>query len=163
MGKSSLVFDTIAAESQRQLNETVTTFVRNRLPRYVQPDAEALENISPVIVVDQKPLGGNSCSTVGTITDIYSLLRLPFSRTGKPFAGYSNAFSYNNPEGMCPVCGGMGAAAAIDAAELIDKSKSLNEGAILFSAFAPGTWYWKYLTLSGFFDNEKKHKDYIAK
>ena len=159
-GKSSLVFDTIAAESQRQLNETFTTFIRNRLPRYGQPDADSLENLSAVIVVDQKRLGGNSRSTVGTITDIYSLLRLLFSRIGKPFAGYSNAFSFNDPEGMCPECNGTGMVAAIDIEQLVDKDKSLNEGAIRFPAFAPGSWYWKYFTLSGFFDNDKKIKDY---
>jgi excinuclease UvrABC ATPase subunit len=159
-GKSSLVFDTIAAESQRQLNETFTTFIRNRLPHYGQPDADALENLSPVIVVDQKRLGGNSRSTVGTITDIYSLLRLLFSRAGSPWAGESTAFSFNDPQGMCPECKGLGMVATIDIDELVDRDKSLNEGAIRFPAFAPGTWYWKYFTLSGFFDNDKKIKDY---
>lgn len=159
-GKSSLVFDTIAAESQRQLNETFTSFVRNRLPHYGQPDADRLENLSPVIVVDQKRLGGNSRSTVGTITDIYSLLRLLFSRAGQPSAGEATDYSFNDPQGMCPECGGTGTVATIDVDELVDKNKSLNEGAITFPAFAPGTWAWKYFTLSGFFDNDKKIKNY---
>lgn len=159
-GKSSLVFDTIAAESQRQLNETFTTFVRNRLPHYGQPDADSLENLSAVIVVDQKRLGGNSRSTVGTITDIYSLLRLLFSRAGQPHAGESTAFSFNDPQGMCPECGGTGTVAAVDVEQLIDKNKSLNEGALLFPSFAPGSWYWKYFARSGFFDPDKKLKDY---
>ena len=101
-GKSSLVFDTLAAEAQRQLNETFTTFIRNRLPKYGQPDADAIENLSTAAVIDQKRLGGNSRSTVGTITDIHPMLRLLFSRVGEPFVGYSNAFSFNDPEGMCP-------------------------------------------------------------
>ncbi|GAB3328195.1 excinuclease ABC subunit UvrA [Larkinella ripae] len=161
-GKSSLVFDTIAAESQRQLNETFTTFVRNRLPHYGQPEAERLENLSPVIVVDQKRLGGNSRSTVGTITDLYSLLRLLFSRVGQPSAGESTAYSFNDPRGMCPECGGTGTTTTLDVKKLIDETKSLNEGAFRFPSFAPGTWYWKYFTRSGFFDNNKKLKDYTA-
>ena len=87
-GKSSIVFDTIASEARRQLNETFSTFVRNFLPRYAQPDADAIENLSMAIVVDQKHLGGGSHSTVGTITDIYSVLRLLYSRVGQPYVGY---------------------------------------------------------------------------
>src|SRR6266511_1766913 len=93
-GKSSIVFDTIATEAQRQLYETFSMFVRNYLPRYAQPQADSIENLSMAIVVDQKPLGGGSHSTVGTITDIYSVLRLLYSRVGQPFVGYSNAFSF---------------------------------------------------------------------
>ena len=107
-GKSSIVFETIGAEAQRQLNETFSTFVRNRLPSYSQPDADGIENLSTAIVIDQKRLGGNSRSTVGTITDIYSILRLLFSRLGRPFVGYSNVFSFNDPAGMCPECNGSG-------------------------------------------------------
>src|SRR5919109_2436175 len=107
-GKSSIVFDTIANESQRLLNENFSMFIRSFLPRYPQPDADALENLSMAIVVDQKRLGGGSHSTMGTITDIYSVLRLLFSRVGKPFVGYSNVFSFNDPQGMCPECNGLG-------------------------------------------------------
>src|ERR1044072_4269311 len=98
-GKSSVVFDTIATEAQRQLYENFSFFVRNFLPKYPQPDADAIENLSMAVVVDQKRLGGGSHSTVGTITDIYSLLRLLFSRIGQPHIGYSNAFSFNDPSG----------------------------------------------------------------
>jgi excinuclease UvrABC ATPase subunit len=162
-GKSSLVFDTIAAESQRQLNETFNSFVRHRLPHYGQPDVDALENLSVAIVVDQKRLGGNARSTVGTITDIYSLLRLLYSRAGKPFAGHATAFSFNNPEGMCPRCEGLGKVATIDVERLIDRNRSLNEGAILFPTFGVGTWRWKRYVMSGLFDNDKKLRDYTKK
>src|SRR5579863_1109762 len=113
-GKSSIVFDTIAAEARRQLNETFSTFVRNFLPRYTQPEADAIENLSMAIVVDQKHLGGGSHSTVGTITDIYSVLRLLYSRIGRPFVGNSNAFSFNDPRGMCPECNGIGRKIGVD-------------------------------------------------
>jgi len=92
-GKSSIVFDTIGAEAQRQLNETFSMFIRNRLPRISQPEADAIENLSTSIVIDQKRLGGNSRSTMGTITDISAVMRLLFSRLGQPHAGFSNAFS----------------------------------------------------------------------
>lgn len=99
-GKSSLVFDTIASEAQRQLNETFTAFVRNFLPSYSQPDIDSIENISTAIVIDQKRIGGNSRSTVGTITDINLLMRLLYSRVAKPHIGWSNVFSFNDPQGM---------------------------------------------------------------
>ena len=95
-GKSSLVFDTIAAESQRQLNETFPAFVRNRLPHPGRPDADALENLTPAVVIDQRRLGGNARSTVGTATEVAALLRLLYSRAGRPFAGYSPAFSFTD-------------------------------------------------------------------
>ena len=101
-GKSSIVFDTIATEAQRLLNENFSMFVRNFLPRYAPPNADAIENLSMPIVVDQKRLGGGSTSTLGTITDIAPVLRLLFSRIGKPHAGFSNVFSFNDPQGMCP-------------------------------------------------------------
>ena len=131
-GKSSIVFDTIAAEARRQLNETFSTFVQNFLPRYAQPEADAIENLSMAIVVDQKRLGGGSHSTVGTITDIYSVLRLLYSRVGQPFVGYSNALSFNDPQGRCPNCNGIGRKIGVDLDAFLDKSKSLNGGAILF-------------------------------
>lgn len=162
-GKSSLVFDTIAAESQRQLNETFTSFVRNRLPRYGQPDADVIANLSTAIIIDQKRIGGNSRSTVGTITDIYSLLRLLFSRAGQPWVGYSNAFSFNDPAGMCPDCEGLGRRVQLDLDKLLDKSKSLNEGAIMHPAFGVGNWFWKLYANSGLFDNNKKLGDYTER
>ena len=159
-GKSSIVFDTIAAEARRQLNETFSTFVRNFLPRYAQPDADAIENLSMAIVVDQKHLGGGSHSTVGTITDIYSVLRLLFSRAGQPFAGYSNAFSFNDPAGMCPECNGIGRKIGVDLDKFIDTSKSLKEGAVLYPEYAPESWGWNILAQSGLFDIHKKLCDY---
>ncbi|HWV30611.1 MAG TPA: excinuclease ABC subunit UvrA [Dyadobacter sp.] len=159
-GKSSIVFDTIGAEAQRQLNETFSMFIRNRLPRISQPEADAIENLSTSIVIDQKRLGGNSRSTMGTITDISAVMRLLFSRLGQPHAGFSNAFSFNDPAGMCPVCNGLGKKVEIDLEKFLDTSKSLNEGAILFPVFAVGTWYWKAYTFSGMLDNDKKLEDY---
>jgi excinuclease UvrABC ATPase subunit len=139
-GKSSIVFDTVASEARRQLNETFSTFVRNFLPRYAQPDADAIENLSMAIVVDQKHLGGGSHSTVGTITDIYSVLRVLFSRFGQPFVGYANVFSFNDPQGMCPECNGIGRKIGVDLDKFLDTSKSLNGGAILFPEYAVERW-----------------------
>lgn len=159
-GKSSIVFDTIASEARRQLNETFSTFVRNFLPRYAQPDADAIENLSMAIVVDQKHLGGGSHSTVGTITDIYSVLRLLYSRIGQPFVGYSNVFSFNDPQGMCPECNGIGRKISVDLDRFLDTSKSLNDGAILYPEYAVDSWGWSIIIQSGLFDNEKKLEDY---
>ncbi|MFN8467523.1 MAG: excinuclease ABC subunit UvrA [Caldilineaceae bacterium] len=161
-GKSSIVFDTIAAEARRQLNETFSTFVRNFLPRYAQPEADAIENLSMAIVVDQKHLGGGSHSTVGTITDIYSVLRLLFSRVGQPFVGYANAFSFNDPQGMCPECNGLGRKIGVDLDKFLDTTKSLNEGAILYPEYAVDSWGWNILIQSGLFDPDKKLADYSA-
>src|SRR3954469_8958930 len=159
-GKSSIVFDTIAAEARRQLNDTFSTFVRNFLPRYAQPDADAVENLSMAILVDQKRLGGGSHSTVGTITDIYTLLRLLFSRAGRPHAGQAIAFSFNDARGMCPECNGLGRKIGVDLEVLLDKSKSLNEGGIFFPAYAVNSWDWTISPQSGLFDNDKKLDDY---
>lgn len=159
-GKSSIVFDTISAEAQRLLNETFTAFIRNRLPKHSRPDMDSIENLSTAIVIDQRRLGGNSRSTLGTITDIYSMFRLLYSRVGKPFVGYSHVFSFNDPAGMCPGCQGLGKKVELDVRKLFDPSKSLNEGAILFPVFSVGSWYLKTYTLSGLFDNDKKLADY---
>lgn len=159
-GKSSLVFDTISAEAQRQLNETFSAFIRNRLPRFSQPDTDLIDNLSTAVVIDQKRLGGNSRSTVGTITDIYAMLRLLFSRIGKPYVGNSHMFSFNDPAGMCPECSGVGEVVQIDVDKLLDRSRSLNEGAILFPAFKVGGWLWSTFTYSGLFDNDKRLADY---
>jgi excinuclease UvrABC ATPase subunit len=159
-GKSSIVFDTIASEARRQLNETFSTFVRNFLPHYAQPDADAIENLSMAIVVDQKHLGGGSHSTVGTITDIYSVLRLLFSRVGQPSVGYSGAFSFNEPQGWCPECNGIGRKIGVDLDKFLDTSKSLNGGAILYPEYAVESWGWNILIQSGLFDNDKRLADY---
>ena len=159
-GKSSIVFDTIATEAQRQLYENFSYFIRNFLPRYPQPDADSIENLSMAVIVDQKRLGGGSHSTVGTITDIYTLLRLLFSRLGKPPAGYSNAFSFNDPQGMCPECSGTGRKVGLDPADFLDLDKSLDEGAI-HVPFWSG-WELDAYGASGFFDNDKKLRDFTA-
>ncbi|MFF9092319.1 ATP-binding cassette domain-containing protein [Streptomyces sp. NPDC014802] len=139
-GKSSVVFDTIAVESQRQLNETFTWFVRNRLPKYERPRADAMEDLSPAIVVDQRPVGGHSRSTVGTMTDVYAVLRVLFSRCGSPSAGEATAYSFNDPSGMCPECHGLGRTVRPDWDRILDPARSLAGGAILFPPFAVGTW-----------------------
>ena len=157
-GKSSVVFDTIATEAQRQLYENFSLFIRSFLPRYPQPDADAIENLSMAVIVDQKRLGGGSHSTVGTITDIYTVLRLLFSRLGKPHAGYANAFSFNDPAGMCPECNGLGRKVAVVADDFLDLDKSLNEGAIQVPVFV--SWEVGAYTASGFFDNDKRLRDF---
>ena len=162
-GKSSIVFDTIATEAQRLLNENFSMFVRNFLPRYTQPDADEIDGLNMAIVVDQKRLGGGSHSTVGTVTDISTALRLLFSRVGQPFIGYSNVFGFNDPQGMCPNCNGMGRKMDVDMEKFVDTSKSLNEGAILFPEYAVDSWGWNILTQTGFFDLDKKLDDYTEK
>ncbi|HEU4325368.1 MAG TPA: excinuclease ABC subunit UvrA [Roseiflexaceae bacterium] len=159
-GKSSLVFDTIAAEAQRQLNETFTAFVQGFLPHFGQPDVDRIEHLNAPIIIDQKRVGGGSRSTVGTYTDIAVLLRLLFSRIGKPAAGPAYVFSFNTPQGMCPECEGIGKTVQLDMDRLLDRSKSLNGGAILHPEFKVGKWMWKMYPLSGLFDNDKPIADY---
>jgi excinuclease UvrABC ATPase subunit len=162
-GKSSIVFDTIANESQRLLNENFSLFVRNFLPRYPQPEADAIENLSMAVVVDQKRLGGGSHSTVGTVTDIYSILRRLYWRIGQPSAGSVNVFSFNDPQGMCPNCNGLGRKLDVDLDKFLDKSKSLNEGAILFPDYAVDKWDWSLCIQTGLFDPDKKLAKYSQK
>ncbi len=159
-GKSSLVFDTIAAESGRQLNETFSAFARTFLPGYSRPDVDSIENLPAAIIVDQKRLGGNARSTVGTVTDIAPLLRLVFSRVGTPYVGYSNAFSFNDPAGMCPECQGLGNITKPDLDALLDTSRSLADGAIRHPQFKVGGWLWKLYARSGLLDPDKPLADY---
>ncbi|MHB1133373.1 MAG: ATP-binding cassette domain-containing protein [Chloroflexota bacterium] len=159
-GKSSLVFDTIAAEAQRQLNETFTFFVQGYLPHYGQADVDRIEHLNAPIIIDQKRVGGSSRSTVGTYTDIAVLLRLLFSRVGQPYVGPAYAFSFNTPQGMCPECEGIGKTVQLDLDKLIDRDKSLNGGALLHPDFKVGKWMWKMYPLSGLFDNDKPIRDY---
>lgn len=161
-GKSSIVFDTIAAESTRLLNENFSMFVRTFLPKYPQPDADAIENLSMAVIVDQKRLGGGSHSTMGTITDIPPILRLLFSRVGQPYVGGANMFSFNDPQGMCPECNGIGRSLTVDMGKAVDMSKSLNEGAIMLPGYTVGGWEWNMLVQSGSFDPDKKLSDYSA-
>lgn len=159
-GKSSLVFDTLAAESQRLLNETYSSYIQQLLPHYQQPTVDSIENLPVSIVISQKKIGGNARSTVGTLTDIYSSLRLLYSRMATPFIGYSMIYSFNNPQGMCETCKGLGEIKRIDINKLIDFDKSLNDGAIDFPTFQPGGWRLTRYTESGNFDNDKKLKNY---
>lgn len=162
-GKSSIVFDTVAAEAQRLLNETFTAFVRNFLPKVTQPDADAIKNINMAVIVDQKRLGGGSSSTVGTATDIAPILRTLFAKGGQPNLGHGYMFSFNNPQGMCQTCDGLGQMMALNLDKAFDYTKSLNEGAVLLPEGKVGGWGWKVLTKSGLFDNDKKLSDYNEK
>ncbi|MCP4133573.1 MAG: excinuclease ABC subunit UvrA, partial [bacterium] len=142
-GKSSLVFDTIFTEAQRQLVETFSTFARARLPKLSRPHVDDIRNISTAIIIDQKKMGRNIRSTVGTATEIYTHLRLLFSRCGSPLIGPSFMFGFNHPEGMCPACSGMGKQIKIDTSLMIDKNKSIRDGAINHPDYKIGGWNWR--------------------
>ena len=160
-GKSSLVLDTIAAKSRRELNDTFPTFVQQYLPKYGRPHVDSIDGLPIAVVIDQKKPAQNSRSTVGTYTDIYALMRLLFSRVGKPFVGYSDSFSFNHPQGSCPRCSGLGEIRELDIHKLVDFDKSLNdEDTIHYIAFGKGGWRWIRYAHSGLFDLDKKIKDY---
>ena len=159
-GKSSIVFETVAQEAGRQVNETYSRFVQGFMPKYSHPDVEAIDNLAMAITVDQKRIGGNSRSTLGTITDINPLLRMIFSRIGTPHFGSSNYFSFNDPSGMCKTCEGIGRTTTLDLSKALDQHKSLNEGAILLPGYKPGTWQWKVYANSGYFDPDLKIADF---
>lgn len=158
-GKSSIVFDTIAAESQRQMNETYSAWVRGRLPKYERPRVEYIDHLNPSVVIDQSRLGGNARSTVGTISDMYSALRLLFSRIGEPKIGPASYFSFNNPNGMCKTCAGIGKIMDLDIHRLIDEDKTYDEGIFNLPAFGPGKYYWKLYRRPDLFDVNKKWAD----
>ncbi len=185
-GKSSLVFGTIAAESQRMINETYSSFVQNFMPSLARPEVDVLEGLTTAIIVDQERMGANSRSTVGTATDANAMLRVLFSRLGKPHIGSSNAFSFNVPSvtgagsitkeghkaekktftiagGMCPRCEGMGAVNDIDLAQLYDDSKSLSEGALTIPGYTVDGWNVRIYSTSGFLDPDKPIKKYTKK
>lgn len=159
-GKSSIVFDTIAAESQRQMNETYSAWIRGRLEKYEKPKVDTIENLSASVIVDQSRLGGNSRSTVGTISDMYAALRLLFSRIGEPYAGTASYFSFNDPNGMCPECSGIGKVMSVDYESRLDPEKSWNEGMADLPAFHIGNWYWKQYAEANIFPLDKKWKDF---
>ncbi len=159
-GKSSLVFGTIAAESQRLINETYPAFVQQFMPHYGQPDADELDNISAAIVVDQQRLGGNSRSTVATVTDTAQMLRIIYARAATPRLPSYGFYSSNDPRGMCTECEGIGQVAAMDMDAVIDESKSLNQGALLPKDFAVDSWWWEIYRNSGMFDMDKPIKKY---
>lgn len=152
------MFDTVATEAQRQLYENFSMFVRNFLPKFPPPDADSIDNLSMAVVVDQKRLGGGSTSTVGTVTDIFTVLRLLFSRLGVPNAGGANSYSFNDPSGRCPECNGLGRALSFDTTGWWDLDLSLGEGALTVPLFV--AWENNSFTSSGFFDNAKKLRDY---
>jgi excinuclease UvrABC ATPase subunit len=187
-GKSSLVFATIAAESQRLINETYSAFVQGFMPTLARPDVDVLEGLTTAIIVDQERMGGNPRSTVGTATDANAMLRILFSRLGQPHIGSPQAFSFNTPSvhgagsitvergaakaqkrtyaitgGMCPRCEGMGTGSDIDLAQLFDDSKSLAEGAITVPGYTPGGWNYRLYASSGFVDPAKPIRDYTEK
>ncbi|RXZ67604.1 ATP-binding cassette domain-containing protein [Agromyces albus] len=159
-GKSSLVFGTIAAESQRLINETYSAFLQSFMGSPSRPDVDSLRNISAAIIVDQERMGANSRSTVGTATDAHAMLRIIFSRLGKPYVGPSFHFSFNVPAGMCPRCEGMGEVNDIDIDQLVDRDKSLAEGAITIPGYTADGWQVRIYSESGFLDPDKKIRDY---
>ncbi|WP_049573057.1 ATP-binding cassette domain-containing protein [Nonomuraea sp. SBT364] len=159
-GKSSLVFETIAAESRRLINETYTAFLQGFMPSLARPDVDALHNLSAAIIVDQERMGSNARSTVGTATDAYTMLRIVFSRIASPHVGPPMAFSFNLPAGMCPACEGLGKVTDIDVDELVDRSLSLKEGALKVPGYGVDTWPWQIIAGSGFFDPDRRLADY---
>jgi excinuclease UvrABC ATPase subunit len=159
-GKSSLVFDTIAAESRRLIDETYTAFIQAFMPSLSRPDVDALHNLSAAIIVDQERMGANARSTVGTATDAHTMLRIIFSRIAEPHVGSASAFSFNMAEGMCPECEGLGKATDIDLDEVVDRELSLNEGAIKAPGYAVDSWPWQIVAGSGLFDPDAKLKDF---
>ena len=188
-GKSSLVFGTIAAESQRMINETYSAFVQGFMPTLARPDVDVLEGLTTAIIVDQERMGANVRSTVGTATDVNAMLRILFSRLGQPHIGSSQAFSFNIASatgsgaikvdrgaaskavsasfsitgGMCPRCEGMGSVTDFDLTALYDDSKSLNEGALTIPGYSMDGWYGRIFTQSGFFDADKPIRDFTKK
>lgn len=184
-GKSSLVFGTIAAESQRLINETYSAFVQGFMPTLARPEVDVLEGLTTAIIVDQERMGASSRSTVGTVTDANAMLRVLFSRLGEPRIGSSKAFSFNVPSvratgelsvekgsgktetrefnitgGMCPRCEGMGSVSDIALSQLYDESKSLNEGALTIPGYTVDGWLVRIFSASGFLDPDKPIRDY---
>jgi excinuclease UvrABC ATPase subunit len=188
-GKSSLVFGTIAAESQRMLNETYSAFVQGFLPTSARPEVDVLDGLTTAIVVDQERLGGDPRSTVGTVTDANAMLRIVFSRLGKPYVGPPQAFSFNVASisgagavtmerggrtvkerrsfniigGRCPQCEGRGSISDFDLTAFYDERKSLNEGAIIIPGFSMDGWYGRIFLGCGFFDPDKPISKYTKK
>jgi excinuclease UvrABC ATPase subunit len=188
-GKSSLVFGTIAAESQRMINETYSAFVQGFMPTLARPDVDVLEGLTTAIIVDQERIGANARSTVGTVTDVNAMLRILFSRLGQPHIGSPQAFSFNVASatgmgamtvekgmgkaverrefsitgGMCPRCEGMGAVSDFDLSQLYDDAKSLSEGALTIPGYSMDGWFGRIFAGSGYFDMDKPIRDYTEK
>jgi len=184
-GKSSLVFGTIAAESQRLINETYSAFVQGFMPTLARPDVDSLEGLTTAIILDQERMGANVRSTIGTVTDANALLRVVFSRIAEPHIGGPQAYSFNIPSvsgagairidrgggetvsrsfsvagGMCPRCEGMGTVSDVDLGQLYDETKSLNEGAIRVPGYTADGWSTRLYSESGFLDPDKPIRDY---
>ncbi len=159
-GKSSLVFETIYTEAQRQLIETFSSFARSRMPKLSKPDVDEIQNISTAIVIDQKRMGTTLRSTVGTATEINTYLRLLFSRCGDAFIGPSFVFGFNHPLGMCPDCQGLGKRIKVDVKQLIDENQTIREGAIRHPDHKVGGWNWREMVAVGLFDVDKKIKEF---
>jgi excinuclease UvrABC ATPase subunit len=158
-GKSSLVFDTLAVEAQRQLNATFPWSIRAQLPKYERPHVDAVEHLTAPVVVDQRPLDGNARSTVGTISDVYAMLRTLFAR----HAGVApSRFSFNDPRGMCPVCDGIGRSLRPDPDLMLDKARSLNGGALLIPGYSVGSPRWQAYGNYTRLDPDKPIGDYSA-
>lgn len=162
-GKSSLLFDTIYTEAQRQLIETFSTFARTRMPKLSRPDVDEIQNLSTAIIIDQKKMGNNLRSTVGTATEINTYLRLLYSRIAKPFIGPSFYFSFNHPEGMCSHCHGLGKEITLDIDLFLDKEKTLREGAITHPHYKIGGFLWKELINLEIVNNDKPLKEFSEK
>ncbi len=153
-GKSSLVFDTLHTEAQRQLIETFSSFARRRLPKLSRPDVDAIHHLSTSIVIDQKPMGRTLRSTVGTATEVYTYMRMLYSRCGDTPGLASFHFSFNHPEGMCQACRGLGHRIVADTTLLLDRSKTLREGAITHPDYKVGGWNWRELVGVDLFPND---------
>lgn len=186
-GKSSLVFDTIAAESRRMIDETYSAFVQGFMPSVPRPDVDILEGLTTAIIVDQERLGANPRSTVGTVTDANAMLRILFSKLGQPYIGGPTAFSFNIPTqkasgvmtgpggekkivkdaiylgGMCPRCEGRGAVSDLDLAQIVDESKSLDDGAIMVPGYTADGWMVKGFSQSGFYPADKPISQFTDK
>ncbi|HBZ65746.1 MAG TPA: daunorubicin resistance protein DrrC [Bacteroidales bacterium] len=161
-GKSSLLFDTVYTEARRQLIETFSTFARTRMPKLSRPDVDDIRNLSTAIVIDQKRMGNNLRSTVGTATEINTYLRLLYSRVAQPGIGPSFYFSFNHPEGMCPYCHGLGKKVTINLELFLNQNLSLREGAITHPHYKKGGFMWKELIATNLFDNDKKLHDFTG-
>lgn len=159
-GKSSVVFDTIAQESRRQMTLNYPHYVRYQMPRYERPQADLMQNLSPVVVVEQRQVMGNSRSTVGTYMDINPLIRVLFSRIGKPSIGTANDFSSQSTFGRCPECTGYGEVITPDVNKLVDFEKSLREYAVRFKPLSPSGWQGRWMITGGLFDPDIPIKDY---
>lgn len=161
-GKSSVVFDTLATESRRQMTLNYPHYVRYQMPRYERPHADLMQNLSPVVVVEQRPAGGNSRSTVGTYMDIHPLIRLLFSRIGEPSIGSASDFSSQSAFGRCPECSGFGEVIAPDLNKVIDEDKSLRDYAVRFKPLSPSGWQGRWMMTCGLFDPDQSIKNYPA-